>query len=352
MHARLVAGTALWLLASAPEAQQDFQLTPGTLIAQDSSGVLSGQFQIVQYSPDGVELDSFTAGFPVPFYGVMVGVTVVDGDLWTIGTGSILARIDLLTGAMTDVQFTGLASAEALAHLGSDLLIGTYGGTVQRRTTTGQVVSTFETGVPMTGLTTDGQYIYCGNYQSGVIHVFDLVGEPVTIVTTNVGGANLSGLAFDEDTGELLVSTGFGTDQVHRYSTLGGLAQSFDAGWTYLNDLEALPRGCTDAYVPQIAAGAPLVVTGHGPPSQPIALCIATSLGPDLAFNVAGFCGVSGLSPALGLVQLVTTSSASGTWEVSTPVPAGLHLPVHLQAFAAGTCPLACSSTPVTRQIQ
>jgi hypothetical protein len=348
-----LAWTSLLLAVSAgPAGAQGLQLDPGTLLTQDAAGAVIAEFELVQYSPHGVELDSLTVPLTVPYYGVMVGVAVLDREVWTIGTGGILARIDLATGAMEDTVFTNVYASESLARIGSDLLIGTYAGEVHRRKKNGEAVWQFDTDVPMTGITTDGLLIYCGNYQDGNVYVFDLSGALVSYLPTDIGGYALSGLAYDERTGHLWATTGFGEDEFRRYDLGGGLQQSFPASWSYVNDLDVLRSACVDLFVPQIEGGAVLAVSGHAPPSQPVALCVGLQRAGTTAFQVAGFCGASALAPALGLIQVLTASDAAGDWSLAAPVPPGLGLTVHLQAFAAGTCPTACGSVAVTRTIR
>jgi len=331
---------------------QGVQLDPGALLSLDSSGAKQGVYQILQFSPDGAELSNLATAFPVPFFGVMVGLTVIEGEVWTIGTGAIVARIDLDSGQMKDTFFSNVYSAEGLTRIESDLLIGAYSGQVKRQRTDGTSVWSIETGVPMTGIATDGTLIYCGNYQNGNIYVFDQAGNQQSLILTNIGGYSLSGLAYDELTGTLLATTGFGADDVRRLSLTGFPLETFTTNWSYLNDLDVVPNACTDLFVPQIDAGTSLSVTGNAAPLQPVAVCVALDRSASQPFAVGEFCGASLLAPTFGELQFLTASDAAGAWSMTTPIPPGITLPVHVQAFTAGACPTGCSSAAVSRMIE
>ena len=344
-------GISLVIAATLPAAQT-FQLDSGTLLAQDSSTGWSNDYELLQFSPKGVELASLTMTVPDTF-GVMDGLTVVNGELWVSGTFAQLARIDLTTGATVQVISTGLAGTEALGTLGNDLLVGYYGGLIQRWSTSGVLLHQIDTTVAMTGIVSDGQEIHCANYQDGVIYSFDLAGSSTGFIPLDTGGYSVSGLALDETTNTFWVSTGFGPDDVRNFDDAGNKLASFDAGWAQLNGLEFVPSACLDLFVPQLDAGTTAAVAGRTAPLKTVVVGVALQQGTPTPLAARGFCVTSLLDPPLGLVQFVTASDAAGDWQVSTPIPAGLAgVTLHFQALALGSCPADCGSGAVSRSVR
>ncbi len=340
--------------ASAPlaAAQSTFQIDPGCILVQDSSEATSGVFQLVKYSPSGALLDSTSLGLPPPFFGNMVGLTLIDGELWTIGTGALACVIDPVSGAIQPKFFAGAPGIEALTSFHGDLLIGVYGTqSVQRRKKTGELVAEFPIGVSMTGLATDGDLIYCGSYAEGTIYAFDVDGSLANVIPTQLAAYSLSGLAYDAASNSLWVTSGFGSDELHQYSLEGELLQAFRAGWTYVNDLTVVQSACVDLFAPPLAAASQVTLEGRASPLEPVALAVGLALGPPSVLAIGAFCSVSALSPALGVAQVVTLSDAGGRFAIAVDLPAIRGVELHVQAFGAGTCPAPCSSAVVSRTV-
>jgi hypothetical protein len=243
LRVRAIAIGAAVLAASGPASAGVFTLDPGTIIGQDSVEPGSSDFTLVKWSQSGRVLDTLDIIDVPDEYGTMDGLAVLGDDVWTIGTGGIVTRVDLASGALTDSFTTSGSGPEALGTLGDDLLVGNFGfDTVQVYSTSGALLSSVALSqtVGVTGVDSDGESLFVASWDTGNIHVFDLAGQQQRVIPTGIGSQSLSGLGYDDATDTLWVSTGFGQDDIRHYDLGGTLLTSFDAGFPFIDGLDVV----------------------------------------------------------------------------------------------------------------
>lgn len=236
----LIAGIAA-LAAAAGIAQGVITLAPGSVIGQDSGAPGGGTFTMVRWNMAGVFQESLAVTGVPGGYGTMDGVAVIGNELWTVGTGGIVARVNTTTGAMEVPFSSGMGSVEALGNFGADLLVADFGsGAVGRYTTGGALVTTYTVGTGATGIDSDGVNLYTANYGTGMVEVYSLAGALLS--SFSAGPAfSVSGLGVDSTNGDVWVSHGFGSGAIERYSSAGALLGSFPSGYPFIDGLDVIP---------------------------------------------------------------------------------------------------------------
>lgn len=210
-------------------------LTPGTLLGMDNTAD-----RIIQYDSVGTVID--TLDLVTDNY---VGITTIGNELFVLSISDRnVYQVDLVTGAKT-LAFASATGYENMGRRGDHLLIATYSsGAVNEYTTTGVLVDSFTLGDGLTGIDSDGSRIFASQYRdpnAGDIRIYNSAGVFQNALGLGLPSSAISGMAYVAGADEFWVATGFGDDQIRRYSSSGTLLDSFSPQSTWINGLTFIP---------------------------------------------------------------------------------------------------------------
>lgn len=232
----------LWFAPTSASAQ--LAPLPGHLLGIDwQTG--TGLRTLVEFAPDLTIVGTLPLVGSTP--GAPVGVAWIDGIVYVatlFAPSTLLHSVDLDTGVMTQL-FSIPGSAEGLGSAGSDLIFLVWPNTIVRTSITGDPVATLSLVVNPTGtgIDSDGERYFVGNYEQGTIEVYDATGVHQETVTIGAGlpGDWISGLTYDSATDSFWVALGFGSDELINVSSDGTILLSSPAGFPWINGITIVP---------------------------------------------------------------------------------------------------------------
>ena len=159
------------------------------------------------------------------------GMTLLGSTVFVSNRYQGVGVFDPRTG--TSTLYRGPQDIEALGNDGSNLLAGLFTtDTVLKLAIDGTVLSTVALDITnhlgITGLDSDGARLFVGSFDDGDVHIFDMAGNPLGLISTGLGADVLSGLSYDRSDGTLWLTAGFGDGSVHHFDLAGDLLRTFD----------------------------------------------------------------------------------------------------------------------------
>ena len=181
---------------------------------------------------DGSETGRITAGPGISGYS---GVEIFDDSVYVVNPYFGIGLVDPLTGIATN--FMGPMGFHSLGANDSQLFAGLFQQNTVYSCSSFTVGDAFDSTcsaialdmgmvLGITGIDSDGTMLYAGSYNDGNVYVFDLDGNYVDMITTGLGGNELSALSYDVDSDSLLISTGYGNGALMRYAMDGTFLES------------------------------------------------------------------------------------------------------------------------------
>ena len=159
------------------------------------------------------------------------GMTRLGSTVFVSNRYQGVAIFDAATGSST--LYHGPQDIEALGNDGTNLLAGLFtSDTVLKMATDGTVLSTITLNITdhlgITGLDSDGTRVFVGSFDDGDVHIFDMAGDLLGLISTGLGADVLSGLSYDRSDGTLWLTAGFGDGSVRHFDLAGDLLGTFD----------------------------------------------------------------------------------------------------------------------------
>lgn len=232
-------------------------MRPGSILGVAG---FSGPHTLIEFLPSGEVLGSLTIADPDGLMLPPSGLAILDGDIWVGGHNNIV-RIDPLTGlalvsipASDSFNLTSLATADGFLWVGA-----IHPDRILKLTPDGQLQDTiFLQGDNLiTGLDIVGSRFYISSYRTGHVHVFDMDGNELEVIETDLSAGNMSGVNFDPRDQTLWITIGTGTNEVLHFDLDANLLDSFPGPVVGLMGLEVLDAsffgdsfesGSTDAW--------------------------------------------------------------------------------------------------------
>ena len=258
--------------------------------------------------------------------GASAGI-VEDGLLYVVqpnvnGTTSAVTALDATQTAISSFTVQDLIADGAPGANGTLWLAG-YDGTVYNVTTSGQVLSSFNTGYTDIGIASNGSTLYTteGNGGDG-IDVRNTSGALLSTIHTGIS-TGLYGLGYDTGNSDFFAGS---FDYVYQFSSSGALLNTFDLP----GDSAAFPTpngavhdGLDVADLSQlITVGAPTAVPEPG--SFWLILLVAA---PVILYNLRRklrwalpLCAFAGILPSANASVAVTINASADTVPVGTPI--------------------------------
>lgn len=242
------------LLLSAAAAPAQITLTNGDLLAIDYPDGPT----LLKYSPTGTLLQSLVLSPGAA--GIPTGVVEINGVVYVNGTNSGIGQVDLNTGVVSGVF--SFDSIEASGRYGNNLIgvqAFSTAPVLTEYTTAGAVVRTVNLTVTSGsnfGLDGDGTRFFVAD--TDTVRIFNDSGVQTSAFNTGLTG--LSGLAYDAASDQIIVSSGFGSQIVRRFTTGGATVSSFTPDRN-VNGLAVIGNTAPAVAAPEPATAA-LLATG------------------------------------------------------------------------------------------
>ncbi len=156
--------------------------------------------------------------------GAVGSIAVIGQDVWLAGSNEMIARVDPVSGLLTDEFVCDIDTPEGLATKDGNLIVAGNSNRILTYASDGTLVEelTLSRRVDARSLDFDGEFYYLGEWQTSHVLVVDLQGQIVGNIPTT---RNVEGLAVTTDS--LWASAISSPTGVYQYDLVGNPLNSF-----------------------------------------------------------------------------------------------------------------------------